>query len=177
MPESRVVHLLTQVCGALGEAHARGLVHRDLKPSNVIVCERGGIRDVAKLLDFGLVATTMQPADARLTMAGTIVGTPAFMSPEQCAGDVQITASSDIYSLAALAYYLLTGQAVFANRSPMQMLAAHLYEAPKPMRDHGVIVSPHVESAIMRCLSKDRADRFATVAEVEDALRGASVIA
>jgi serine/threonine-protein kinase len=114
LPAARAIHLLRQVCGALAEAHAIGLVHRDIKPGNVLACQRGGRHDVAKLLDFGLVQThTLAGGGAeasRLTQTGAIAGTPAYMSPEQAAGKADLDARSDIYSLGAVAYFLLTGR-------------------------------------------------------------------
>ncbi len=185
LPPARVVHFLVQLCGALGEAHGRGLLHRDIKPGNVIICERGGVHDVAKLLDFGLVTpvlssggtdgTRVNGGDAHLTLPGVILGTPAFMSPEQCAGDEALTAASDIYGLGALGYYLLTGRVLFPNRTPMQMLAAHMYEAPAPMAGVGVMVSSDVEAIIVRCLSKEPAQRFESAASLEHALRATSM--
>ena len=174
LPAARAVHILLQLCGALGEAHERGIVHRDIKPSNVIVGERGGRKDIAKLLDFGLAAaatagTGATPSSGRLTQAGILVGTPEFMSPEQCAGEDSGPAS-DIYSLGALAYYLLVGRSPFAGRSPAQMLAAHLYESPKPMREHGVAVPEALEAVVGRCLAKAAEERFASVSAIAAAL-------
>src|SRR5205085_1441654 len=98
LPPERAVHLLRQVCGALREAHGIGLVHRDVKPGNVLVCERGGLHDVAKLLDFGLVRVSgLGPAGQSLTQEGMIAGTPAYMSPEQAAGQAEPDARSDLY--------------------------------------------------------------------------------
>jgi serine/threonine-protein kinase len=98
LPPARAGRVLTQLCGALREAHGYGLVHRDIKPGNVMLCERGGLHDVAKLLDYGLVVANQGgDTDVKLTQAGMIVGTPAFMSPEQCGSDAEITAASDIY--------------------------------------------------------------------------------
>jgi len=127
------VHLLRQVCGALRDAHAAGLIHRDIKPANVIVCERGGVRDVAKLLDFGL-ARSIRPSaiDAMMTQEGTITGTPSYMSPEQASGGADVDERSDVYSTGALAYFLLTGRPPFTDRSAMKVIAAHLYETPLP---------------------------------------------
>jgi len=94
---ARAVHILRQLCGALEEAHAKGLIHRDIKPSNVIICERGGAHDVAKLLDFGLVLPMGPIASDRITQSGVVLGTPAFMSPEQCAGNEEVGPESDAY--------------------------------------------------------------------------------
>src|SRR5207302_4371270 len=97
-PAARVVSILRQMCGALREAHAAGLIHRDLKPGNVIVGERGGLPDVAKLLDFGLVqGPGLDAADAKLTLTGSLVGTPAYVSPEQAAGADDLDARSGVY--------------------------------------------------------------------------------
>lgn len=173
LPPARAVRVLTQLCGALREAHGYGLVHRDIKPGNVMLCERGGVHDVAKLLDYGLVVTSHRgEADTRLTQAGMIVGTPAFMSPEQCGGDAEVTAASDIYSLGAVGYFLFTGKAPFAGRSAMQMMAAHLYEAPKPLSELQPGIAPELSDVISRCLEKPPASRFAAMEELEAALRG-----
>lgn len=167
LPPGRAVHLLRQVCGALAEAHAAGLVHRDIKPGNVIACERGGRFDVAKLLDFGLVRSE-RPRFGRgdASGEGAIAGTPAFMSPEQAAGDPRPDGRSDIYGLGALAYFLLTGAPPFPNRSAVKMLAAHLNEAPTPPAG----APADLAAVVMRCLAKRPDDRFADVRELDRAL-------
>ena len=104
LPAARAVHFLRQICAALREAHGIGLIHRDIKPGNVMVCERGGLHDVVKLLDFGLVlAADAGPDGERLTQEGAIAGTPAYMSPEQAAGRQNLDPRSDIYSVGCLA--------------------------------------------------------------------------
>jgi eukaryotic-like serine/threonine-protein kinase len=176
LPGPRAIHLLRQVCGALGEAHRVGLIHRDIKPSNVMVCERGGIPDVAKLLDFGLVrAQVVGAADGNLTQEGAIPGTPAYMSPEQAAGREDLDGRSDIYSLGAVAYYLLTGRPPFAERSAVQMLAAHLYEAPAPLTTHRPDLPAALQEVVLRCLAKNPAERFADVCALIDELDACSI--
>ncbi len=171
LPPARAVHFLRQVCGALREAHAVGLIHRDIKPGNVMVCERGGLHDVAKLLDFGLVlAPGVGPDGERLTQEGAITGTPAYLSPEQAAGEDNLDARSDVYSLGALAYFLLTGRPPFAGRSPLQMLAAHLYEPPAPLTEHRPDVPLELQAIVLRCLAKDPAQRFPDTQRLEAAL-------
>jgi eukaryotic-like serine/threonine-protein kinase len=170
LSSGRTIRMLLQVCNALNEAHSMGLTHRDIKPGNIIVTERAGIYDVAKLLDFGLVKS-VENSDSRLTMEGTIAGTPAYMSPEQAAGSASVHARSDIYSLGAVAYFLLTGRPPFANRTSTQMIAAHIYEAPAPVSEHTPDVDPALEAVVMRCLAKKLADRFPNVESVMTALR------
>ena len=175
LPGPRAIHLLRQVGGALGEAHRVGLIHRDIKPSNVMVCDRGGIPDVAKLLDFGLVrAQVVGAADGSLTQEGAIPGTPAYMSPEQAAGREDLDGRSDIYSLGAVAYYLLTGRPPFAERSAVQMLAAHMYEAPAPLMTHRPDLPAALQEVVLRCLAKDPAERFADVGALIDELGACS---
>ena len=170
---ARAVRILTQLCGALHEAHARGLVHRDLKPGNVMLCERGGVKDVAKLLDFGLVAALEnEPADARITQAGMIMGTPAYMSPEQCMGDVNVTSACDIYSVGALGYFLLTGEAPFSGRPALQTIVAHLNETPRPITELRPEVPSELSDVIARCLAKEPAERYPDAASLERALAG-----
>jgi serine/threonine protein kinase len=167
---SRAIHFLKQICGALKEAHGRGLIHRDIKPGNVMVCERGGIRDVAKLLDFGLVLLAVTETDGeKLTQDGTVTGTPAYLSPEQAGGQETVDARSDIYSLGALAYYLLTGQPPFANRSGVKMLAAHIYEAPALLSARQRDVPADLEAVVLRCLAKEPSDRFPDAPSLEEA--------
>jgi serine/threonine-protein kinase len=171
LPPGRAVHFLLQLCGALHEAHSIGLIHRDIKPGNVMVCERGRTHDVAKLLDFGLVQTHLtQDSDDQLTQQGTIVGTPAFLSPEQAGSGETVDARSDIYSLGALAYFLLTGQSMFAGRSPMKVLAAHLYESPASIRSFRADVPPDLDAVVIRCLAKNPQDRFSHIRALSEAL-------
>jgi tRNA A-37 threonylcarbamoyl transferase component Bud32 len=168
---ARAVHVLSQLCGALQEAHHRGLVHRDLKPGNVMLCERGGVPDVAKLLDFGLVAAMHdENVDQRITQAGMVVGTPAFMSPEQCMGDADITPASDIYSLGALGYFLLTGAPPFSGRTAMQTIMAHVNEVPRRVTEVRPEVPAALSDVIAKCLNKQPADRFADAESLEHAL-------
>src|SRR5262249_17726866 len=156
MPPGRAAHLLRQVCGALHGAHGVGLVHRDIKPGNVLVCERGGVRDVAKLLDFGLVRARGAGHEGEtLTVEGTIAGTPAYMSPEQARGLADVDARSDIYSLGAVAYFLLTGRPPFAGRNPLELLHAHLNAAVIPPSELSPAVPADLEGAVLRCLAKD----------------------
>jgi len=174
MNVSRAVHVLTQLCGALAEAHDRGLVHRDIKPSNVILGNRGGMPDVAKLLDFGLVtargAGIADPKGATLTQTGMIVGTPEFMSPEQCGDPHEISASSDLYSLGALGYFLVAGRSPFAGRNSMQMLAAHLYEMPPSPSTYVENIPEGVDAILMRALAKDPTARFENARKMASAL-------
>jgi len=167
LPAGRAVHVLRQVCGALAEAHTAGLVHRDVKPANVVLCTRGGRRDVAKLLDFGLVLT----AD-RLAEDGRIAGTPAYLSPEQAAGRADLDGRSDLYGVGALAYFLLTGRPPFSGRSTEKLLAAHRYEPPWPLTDLRPDVPADLEAVVLRCLAKEPAGRFADADALDRALAG-----
>jgi eukaryotic-like serine/threonine-protein kinase len=163
LPPARAVHFLRQVCRALQEAHDIGLIHRDIKPGNIIVCERAGMHDVAKLLDFGLVKHVGLPSgdDARLTMEGTVAGTPAYMSPEQAGGSDTADARTDIYSLGAVAYFLLTGRPPFTNRSAAQVMAAHIYETPAPVTAYRPEAGAALDAIVRKCLAKKPADRYA----------------
>jgi serine/threonine-protein kinase len=170
LPPGRAVHFLRQVCGALREAHGRGLTHRDVKPGNVMVCDRGGVADVAKLLDFGLVLPPpADPDGEKITRDGAVAGTPAYLSPEQAGGGAEVDARSDLYSVGALGYFLLTGRPPFAGRSAVRMLAAHLYESPAPLPAG---VPADLAAVVMRCLAKRPADRWADAAALDAALAG-----
>ena len=171
LPPGRAVHFLRQICAALEEAHAVGLIHRDIKPRNVIACRRGGVYDVAKLLDFGLVQDIGLGKDAgKLTVQGTILGSPPFMSPEQALGKNNIDARTDIYSLGSLAYFLLTGQPPFSRDSAMEMLVAHVHEPPAPLTELRPELPVDLQEVILRCLQKDAEQRFQDVDSLDRAL-------
>src|SRR5262249_23477118 len=163
-------------CGALAEAHACGLVHRDVKPGNILVGERGGRADVAKLLDFGLVLPAEGGGDGRLTQVGMVAGTPAFMSPEQAGGgraprppDAAPGHPADVSAVGAVASLLLTGRPPFDHGSPVKLLAAHLHEAPVPPSAHCAGVPADLEAVVLRCLAKRPADRYSTAGDLDAA--------
>lgn len=175
LPAGRAIYLLRQVCMALREAHAVGLIHRDIKPSNVIVTRRGGLHDVTKLLDFGLVrahAGAVGEVAITQTQTGTLAGTPAYMSPEQAQGHERLGPRSDIYSLGATAYFLVTGRGPFAGRSHVAVLAAHIYESPEPPDRLCPNVPADFQEVVLRCLAKNPDDRFPDIVTLEKALAG-----
>jgi serine/threonine-protein kinase len=168
LPPGRAVYLLRQLCGALAEAHAAGLVHRDVKPGNVIVARLGGVCDVAKLLDFGLVLDeSAAGGEDRLTRAGAVLGTPAYMAPEQAAGD-PVDARGDVYALGAVGYYALAGRSPYEGKTARQILAAVLTEPVPPLTG----VPADLAAVVSRCLARDPADRFATIRDLDRALAG-----
>jgi serine/threonine-protein kinase len=171
LPPARAVHLLRQVCGALREAHGVGLIHRDIKPANIIVCTRGGIHDVVKLVDFGLVRGIDPGADGgRLTQDGAIAGTPEYMSPEQAEGAAGLDGRSDIYSLGAVAYFLLTGRPPFRRATTLQLLFAHAREPVEPIAALRPEVPADLRGVVQRCLEKDPGRRYPDVAALDQAL-------
>jgi serine/threonine-protein kinase len=124
--------VLRQVASALVEAHGIGLIHRDIKPENIILCERGGIPDVAKVVDFGLVRDLEPASGARLTQANVIQGTPLYLSPEAIRAPDAVDARSDLYGLGAVGYYLLTGTHVFGGATTVEVCSHHLHTRPVP---------------------------------------------
>jgi serine/threonine-protein kinase len=172
IPAGRAVYLLDQVCAALAEAHGIGLVHRDIKPANIFCAYRGGVFDVIKLLDFGLAKPTMESSgDAQLTMAGTVTGSPLFMSPEQASGDDSLDARSDIYSLGAVMYYMLTGRPPFNADNPLKVMIAHASQEVAPPRRINSEIPADLEEIVLRCLEKDPEHRFQSVSDLRTALR------
>ena len=171
----RALAVLVQICDGLGAAHHVGVVHRDLKPDNIIVVPTSDGAELVKLLDFGVVKLLNRDDEdvGFQTAAGSVIGTPAYMSPEQ-AGGMTIDARSDIYSLGAIMYELFCGQPMFRGRSFGEYVRKHLTEAPVPPHatTGGAQIDPRVERLILRCLEKDPERRFSHILEVRDALLG-----
>jgi len=169
----RALAVLVQICDGLAAAHQVGVIHRDLKPDNVIVVPTGDGAELVKLLDFG-VAKLVNRDDEDVgfqTAAGSVIGTPAYMSPEQ-AGGMTIDARSDIYSLGAIMYELFCGQPIFRGRSFGEYVRKHLTEMPVPPHatPGGAGIDPQLEALILRCLDKDPDQRCAHISELRDAL-------
>ena len=157
---ARVVHILTQICGALAEAHAIGLIHRDIKPGNVLLCQRGGQPDVAKVVDFGLVKELGSQSGAGNSAVDAIIGTPLYMSPESIVSPGKVDARSDLYAVGALGYFLLTGQPVFSGASVVEVCGHHLHSTPPPPADRlGRELPADLEAVVLACLHKDRNQR------------------
>jgi serine/threonine-protein kinase len=166
---ARAIYLLRQLCGALAEAHAAGLVHRDLKPGNIIVATLGGQHDIAKLLDFGLVHDVSSSVDGRLTQTGTVLGTPAYMCPEQAGGE-HVDARSDLYSLGAVAFLMLTCRPPFEGSNVGKLLSAHLTQPAPLVTAIRADVPADLTRVVARCLAKDPAARYQSAGELEAAL-------
>jgi eukaryotic-like serine/threonine-protein kinase len=165
LPIADVVGILKDVSKALAYAHQRGVVHRDIKPDNVLLS--GG---TAVVTDFGIakaISAARTGAGApTLTQVGTSIGTPAYMAPEQAAGDTNVDHRADIYALGAMAYELLSGQPVFPNRSTQRMLAAHMAEAPRPIGELRADAPASLGDIVMRCLAKDPSERPQSASDV-----------
>ena len=165
MPASRVRNILTQVCGALQEAWYEGLVHRDIKPSNIFLSERGHVFDVAKLLDFGLVRAALTAEVGMQRKSARIQGSPAFMCPEQASG-IEPDCRGDLYSLGAVAWYLLTGYPPFQDDNPIMLIVAHATEKVPDLAETGACVPDDLAAVVMKCLSKAPEDRYCSPREL-----------
>ena len=178
LPAARVVHLLRGVCHSLGEAHDAGLIHRDIKPANIFTCRLGPDTDFVKVLDFGLVKSTGEGSGGAtaLTQEGSVTGTPAFMAPEMAMGDRDVDGRADIYALGCVAYWLLTGQPVFAGDTPVATLLKHVQEEPiAPSRRTELEIPEDLEAVILACLAKDPEHRPQTASDLDERLAACSV--
>ena len=163
MAPDEAARILRSISWALAYAHARGVVHRDIKPENILI-ERESRRPL--VADFGIAQVSRIPGS---TLAGEIVGTPEFMSPEQCAGD-DIDARSDLYSLGILGYHLLTGAVPFSGPDIRSILMRHMTMEPRPLREVRADLPVHLVATIDRCLAKERDARFANAEALSQAL-------
>jgi serine/threonine-protein kinase len=168
----RAVRILRQVCAALYEAHGIGLIHRDIKPANIILCERGGFPDIAKVLDFGLVREISSSNDARLTAENVIHGTPQYLAPETIRNASTVDARSDLYAVGAVAYYLLTGTPVFSGRGPLELIHHHLQTEPESLSKRlGKPLPAKLEAVVLSCLAKNPDERPESAKALADALK------
>ncbi len=164
---ARTVHLMEQLLSALAEAHDQRIIHRDIKPGNLIVGERGGLEDVLKVVDFGLVKELLGESDA--SIAGTIVGTPHYMAPEQVRGSATIDERADLYSVGAVAYFLLSGQRLFPGANVGELMYHHLATDPRPIFEVATQPLPAALSeCVMLCLRKDPAERPSSARSLRD---------
>jgi len=170
LPMKRAVRIARQVLKSLSEAHDEGIVHRDLKPENIFLSKVGEDTDVVKVLDFGIAKLAIPSAsdafdekNRALTISGSTVGTPTYMSPEQAAGE-EVTGQSDLYTLGVILYEMLNGRPPFHNRDPVKVMRSHLFDEPPPMKVSELQGSV-VDRVIRKALAKDLPDRFLTANE------------
>jgi serine/threonine-protein kinase len=175
LPSGRVVHLLQQACQALNEAHQVGLIHRDIKPANLMICQRGGLSDFVKVMDFGLVKDVAAPSgQGSVTESASvaIVGTPLYLAPEAISNPQEVDSRADLYALGAVGYFLLVGEPVFTAQTVVEICTHHLFSSPAPPSERAKHdVPPELDAIILRCLEKDPARRFASAAVLLAALR------
>jgi eukaryotic-like serine/threonine-protein kinase len=160
LPPGRVIYLLRQACAGLAEAHAIGLVHRDLKPANIFIAHRGGETDVAKVLDFGLVKLTQDPAAPALTADLTVSGTPTYMAPEQATASRNLDVRADVYAMGAVAYFALTGQPPFSGESAFAVMMAHARDQVIPPSEVQPGIPADLEAVVLKALEKKPDDRY-----------------
>jgi serine/threonine-protein kinase len=170
MSPQRTVALLEQVCAALHAAHAQNIIHRDLKPANIFLCQRQGTDDFVKLLDFGFAKRDR--GTGRMTRDGVVLGTVEYMAPEQARGQ-RIDARVDLYAVGCIAYEMLTGRRLFAGSNFADVMARHVTEVPRPLRDLNPLVPAALEQAVLRCLAKRPEDRPRSAQDLAQELCGA----
>jgi serine/threonine-protein kinase len=178
-PPERVIHLMLQACASLEEAHGQGLVHRDIKPANFMICRYGAELDFLKVLDFGLVK---KPAGkdslVGVTNAATVLGTPAYLAPESINGSKFVDGRADLYALAAVAFWLLTGRLVFESDNALVMVKLHLTEPPPRASAHSRFDIPAaLDSLLIDCLQKEPSERPSSAEVVRRRLEEVPLVA
>jgi eukaryotic-like serine/threonine-protein kinase len=167
LPIDEAIRISIAIANALQYAHSHGVIHRDLKPENILLQEGQPV-----IADFGIALAVSKAGGNRITQTGLSLGTPAYMSPEQATGDRVIDARSDIYSLGAMTYEMLTGEPPHTGNTSQAVIARMLTEKPRPIRTTRAAVPEYVEATVQRALEKLPADRFASVKEYAEGLQG-----
>ncbi len=170
-PPGRVIYVLGQVAHALAEAHGQGLVHRDVKPANIVLCDRGGVADMAKVVDFGLVKDVGAPRELALSTTDAITGTPQYLAPEGLTAPERVDGRTDIYALGAVGYFMLTGKPVFEGATVVEVCSHHLNSTPEPPSvKAGFDLPADLSTVLLRCLEKAPEKRFQSADELRAAL-------
>jgi serine/threonine-protein kinase len=172
LPAGRAVAIAMQIADALGASHGQGIIHRDLKPENIFLVHRGGGRDFVKVLDFGLAKLTLGGEErvTHKTRAGSLMGTPFYMSPEQCEGRAEIDHRSDVYSLGVLLFEMLTGMVPFTGEGYGEIIVKHITTPAPSARGLQPGVPAELDLVLYRALAKARDERFQSMADLRDAL-------
>lgn len=171
IPPGRAIHILMQIFGSLSEAHQQGLIHRDIKPGNIMLCQRGSLYDFVKVLDFGLVSVVDTDYPSGSEQSEGIMGSPGFIAPELLVTEKKVDARSDIYSVGALGYMMLTGQMVFAGCGIREALQKTVNsDPPRPSEHSGSDIPPELDDLIHACLSRDAEQRPASAEDAIDKL-------
>jgi serine/threonine protein kinase len=159
---ARAVSIMLQVCAAVGAAHNAGLIHRDLKPANIFIEQRPNLPAIVKVLDFGVAKFAVEEHDddyKTLTQVGAIIGTPRYMSPEQCSGAAPLTPASDVYSLGIILYEMLTGAVPFNADTPLAVALKQVSETPRPLREIVPSIPADLEKVVLNALTKNPQER------------------
>jgi len=169
--ERSVVRIMKQCTSALGAAHERGLVHRDIKPENIFLRSHPDYPDFVKLLDFGIAKLLgAETTVGHHTQTGSVLGTPSYMSPEQCLGEAALDTRSDVYSLGVVIYQMITGLLPFTGDTLGRLIVCHVNEAPVPPRVVNPAISRAMNDLVLRALEKKPKDRFQSARDMRDAL-------
>ncbi|MEO8796320.1 MAG: serine/threonine-protein kinase, partial [Polyangiaceae bacterium] len=169
-PVATAVSYVIQACSGMAEAHTQGIVHRDLKPQNLFLTHRPDGTPLVKVLDFGISKLQGDVSSVTATQSTTVMGSPAYMSPEQARSAKHVDWRGDIYSLGAILYQILCGHLPYEAESVAGMLVAIVSEPPTPLRQHAPHVPPELEAVVMRCLEKKRDDRPQSAKELAQLL-------
>jgi len=169
LPEQRLLQIISQAASALAAAHAKGIVHRDIKPENLFLLRRKD-QDFVKVVDFGISKSLRASDEAeeqpRLTQTGMVLGTPLYMSPEQARGDDELDARVDVYALGVIMYEAMTGRVPFIGNNYLSVISQVLNEEPRPPREVRPELSEELEAVVLRAMSKDRAERYASATDL-----------
>ncbi len=173
LPVAAALELAHQTASALGAAHAKGIVHRDLKPDNLFVIPdpHHPESERIKVLDFGIAKLQQSPLDSIKTRTGTLMGTPIYMSPEQCRGTKALDHRTDVYSLGVIIYEMLAGHPPFVSQGFGELVHMHLNVEPAPLRPERPEIPPLLEAVVLKALAKNPEERFADMGELQTALK------